>query len=105
MKYLSYDNFTWENVMVFPANFRVKEITPSSRFILADHSLGKGSMIPLELYLNKNDHLNFIGKVFSIRNVEDKEQVSYEVEVTHPDLAEKARAMLKKFIDYLVKDL
>ena len=93
-----------ENVLVFPANFRVKDITLSSMLIQADQPLGKGSMIPLEMYLNENDHLNFTGKVFSIRNVEDKEQDSYEIEVTYPDLAEKDRAMLKKFINYLVTD-
>ncbi len=53
-------------------------------------------MIPLELYPNENDHLNFIGKVFSIRNVEDTEEASYEIEVTYPDLAGDDRAMLKK---------
>jgi PilZ domain len=93
-----------ENVLVFPANFRVKDITLSSMLIQADQPLEKGSMIPLELYLNENDHLNFIGKVFSSRNVENKEQVSYEIEVTYPDLAAQDRAMLKKFIDYLVTD-
>jgi hypothetical protein len=93
-----------ENVLVFPVNFIVKDITLSGMLIQADQPLGKGSMIPLELYLNENEHLDFIGKVFSSRNVEDKEQASYEIEVTYPDLAEKDRAMLKKFIDYLVTD-
>jgi hypothetical protein len=93
-----------ENVLVFPVNFTVKDITLSSMLIQADQPLGKGSRIPLELYLNENEHLDFIGKVFSSRNVEDKEQASYEIEVTYPDLAEKDRAMLKKFIDYLVTD-
>ena len=72
--------------------------------IQSDQTLLQGSLIPLELYLNENDHLNFIGKVFSSRNVEDNEQASYEIEVTYPDLALKDRAMLKKFIDYLVTD-
>jgi len=85
-----------ENVLVFPANFRVNDITLSSMLIQSDQPLLKGSMIPLELYLNENDHLNFTGKVFSCRNVEDKEQASYEIEVTYRDLAEKDRAMLKK---------
>jgi hypothetical protein len=93
-----------ENVLVFPANFKVKDMTLSSMRIQSDQPLLKGSMIPLELYLNENDHLNFIGNVFSSRNVEDKEQASYEIEVTYADLAEKDRAMLKKFIDYLVTD-
>lgn len=93
-----------ENVLVFPVNFIVKDISLSSMLIQADQPLGKGGMIPLELHLNENEHLDFIGKVFSSRNVEDKEQASYEIEVTYPDLAEKDRAMLKKFIDYLVND-
>jgi hypothetical protein len=72
--------------------------------IQSDQTLLQGSLIPLDLYLNENDHLNFIGKVFLSRNVEDNEQASYEIEVTYPDLALKGRAMLKKFIDYLVID-
>ena len=91
-----------EKVMVFPANFRVKDITLNSMLINSDQFLQKESMVPIELYLNDDDQLHFTGKVFSSRKIEDQESVTYEIEMTYADLSEKDRAMLKKFIDYLV---
>jgi hypothetical protein len=91
-----------EKVLSFPVNFQVKDITLSSMLIYSDQPLEKESMIPMELYLNDSNQLHFTGKIFSSRKVEDKEQDRYEIEVTYSDLPDKDRAMLKKFIDYLV---
>lgn len=93
-----------EQVLAFPTNFKVKDISLSSMLIQCDQFLGKDSTVPMELYLNENNQLNFIGKVFSCRKVVDKERAYYEIEVTYSDLADKDRALLKKFIDYLVTD-
>ena len=104
MQYLSYDNFILGKRLGFSRKSQSERHTLSSMPIQSDQTLLQGSLITLDLYLNENDHLNFIGKVFSSRNAEDNEQASYEIEVTYPDLALKDRAMLKKFIDYLVID-
>ena len=92
-----------EKVLVYPLNFKVKDMTLSSMTIYADQQLNKDSMIPMELSLD-NDQLNFPGKVISSRKVEDKGEVSYEIEVTYSDLSKQDRALLKKFIDYLVSE-
>jgi len=89
-------------VLFFPVNFKVKDITLSTMLIQSDQFLEKGAMVPMELYLNESDNLNYIGKVFSTRKVEEKGQSFYETELMYPDLANTDRAMLKKFIDYLV---
>ncbi len=91
-------------VLFYPANFNVKDITLSSMLIYSEQSLQIESMIPMELYLDDSSQLNFIGKVFSSRKMEDAEPVRYEIAVTYSDLPEKDRALLKKFIDYLVSD-
>ena len=91
-----------KKVLLFPANFKVKDITLNSMLIQSDQPLEKESMVPLELYLNKDDNLNFTGKVFSIRKVEDQVPAYYEIEMTYAGLGQNDRAMLKKFIDYLV---
>ncbi len=93
-----------QKVLFYPANFRVKDMTLSSMLIYSEQSLQKESMVPMELYLDDRSQLNFMGKVFSSRKMEDAGPVRYEIAVTYSDLPEKDRAMLKKFIDYLVSD-
>ncbi|MCK9419053.1 MAG: PilZ domain-containing protein [Nitrospirae bacterium] len=90
-----------EKIMVFPSNFRVKDITSGSMLIHSDQPLQKESMVPIELYLNEDDHLNLMGKVFSSRKMEDREPATYEIEMTYADLAEKDQALLQKIKDYL----
>lgn len=93
-----------EKVLAYPLNFKVKDISLSSMLIHSDQALDKESMIPMELYLDDRNQLNFVGKVFSSKKVEDMDQVRYEIEVTYPELSEQDRAQLKKFIDYLVSE-
>jgi hypothetical protein len=93
-----------EKVMIFPANFKVKDITLSSMLIQSDQPLEKESMVPVELYLNENDKLNFTGQVFSIRKTADSDPATYEIEMTYAGLGQNDRAMLKKLIDYLVQE-
>lgn len=92
-----------EKIMAYPANFKVKDITLNSMTIYSDQPLEKETLLPMELSLD-NNQLNFPGKVFSNKKVEDKDQVSYEIEVTYSELSKQDRALLKKFIDYLVSD-
>lgn len=93
-----------EHVMVFPTNFRVKDITLSSMLIHSDQPLRKDNVVPMELYLNDDNQLHFTGKVFSSRAITDGGQIYYAIEVTYSDLADKDRTMLKRFINYLVVD-
>ena len=92
-----------EKILAYPANFRVKDITLSSMTIYSDQPLSKDSVIPMELSFD-NNQLNFLGKVFSSKKVEDKDQGNYEIEVTYSELSKQDRALLKKFIDYLVSE-
>ena len=93
-----------ENILVYPLNFKVKDISLSGIMIHSDQPLKKESTIPMELFLDDSSQLHFIGKVFSNKKVEYMNQVHYEIEVTYADLSEKDRGLLKQFIDYLVSD-
>jgi hypothetical protein len=91
-----------EKVLSFPVNFRVKDISFSGMLIQCDQQLEIESAIPMELYLNEDNHLDFTGKVISCRKAEEKGQAYFDIVVTYSDLEDKGRATLKEFIDYLI---
>jgi Tfp pilus assembly protein PilZ len=90
-----------EQTLSFPAQFKVKEISLSGMLIQTDQMLELGSMIPMGLSLNADDHINFNGRVASFRTTEYQGQTHYEIGVEFSDLTEKDRALIKTFIDYL----
>lgn len=91
-----------EHVLVFPANFKVKDMSFSSILILSDEPLEREDIIPLKLSLDENRQLDFVGKVFSCREVKYNEHIYFEIEITYSDLKGKEREILKKFIAYLI---
>ncbi len=90
-----------EQTLSFPAQFKVKEISLSGMLIKTDQMLLQGSIIPMGLSLNADDHVTFNGRVASCRSTEQQEQTHYEIGVAFSDLTEKDRTLLKTFIDYL----
>jgi Tfp pilus assembly protein PilZ len=90
-----------EQTLSFPAQFKVKEISLSGMLIQTDQMLALGSMIPMGLSLNADDHVNFNGRVASCRTTEYQGQTHYEIGVEFSDLTEKDRVLIKTFIDYL----
>jgi hypothetical protein len=90
-----------EEVLVFPVNFMVKDISLSSMRIQCDQLLERESAIPMELYLSDENHLYFTGKVIACREVEENGQTWFDVEVIYSNLGDVGRATLKEFIDYL----
>ncbi len=90
-----------EQTLSFPAQFRVKEISLSGMLIRTDQMLALGSMIPMGLSLNADDHVNFNGRVASCRTTEYQGQTHYEIGVEFSDLTERDKALIKTFIDYL----
>ncbi len=90
-----------EQTLSFPAQFKVKEISLSGMLIRTDQMLVQGSVIPMGLSLNADDHVNFNGRVASCRSTELQGQTHYEIGVAFSDLTDKDRALIKTFIDYL----
>jgi hypothetical protein len=89
------------NIMSFPAQFLVKEISMVGMRIRTDQALRMQSMIPMELSLNTHSPVSFIGRVASCRMLIDQGHAHFEIGVEFSFLAEKAKTLLRGFIDYL----
>jgi hypothetical protein len=90
-----------EKTLSFPEQFKVKELSLSGMLIQTEQPLGIESMIPMELSLQADKPVNFIGRVASCRITEDKGLAHYGIGVEFKDLTDKDRMSLKTFIDYL----
>jgi c-di-GMP-binding flagellar brake protein YcgR len=92
-----------EEILSYPAQFKVNEISLSGMLIQTQQTLAIESMIPMRLSLNADNPVNFIGRVASCRMTGDKGQALYEIGVEFSDLTDKDRTFLRTFIDYLAK--
>ena len=88
-----------ENVLSYPAHFRVKTISLSGMLIQTDQTLGIESKVPMELSLNDGTTVNFIGRIVSCQMKEDKGQTNYEIGSEFIDLTDKDKTLLQTFID------
>jgi hypothetical protein len=93
-----------ESVLVFPVNFRVKDMSLSSMLIISDEPMEKGASVPINLYLDEDNKLDFTGKVFSCRKVKENYRDYFNIEVTYYDLKRKEREIMKEFIAYLISN-
>lgn len=93
-----------EKVLRFPANFKVREISISGCRIETDQKLERESIIPMTLSLKDDDTDHFNGRVASCLMIsKPSEEERYEIGVEFQDLAEKDKALVKDFIDYLME--
>ena len=90
-----------EQILSFPAQFQVKEISLSGMRIQTEQPLEMENMIPMDLSLHADKPVNFTGRVVSCRMTEDKGQAHYDIGVEFKDLTDNDRTLLKIFIDYL----
>jgi PilZ domain-containing protein len=91
-----------EKLLLYPEDFKVKDIDLGGMLILADQFLEKDSMVPMALQLDDKNNLDFIGQIFSCRKAEEKGQAFYAIQVTFSGLRDRDRDLLKTFISYLV---
>jgi hypothetical protein len=89
------------NMMSFPAQFVVKEISMVGMRIRTDQALRMQSMIPMELSLNTHSPVSFIGRVASCRMLIDQGHAHFEIGVEFQNLTSKAKTLLRGFIEYL----
>ena len=88
-----------ENILRYPAHFRVKTISLSGMLIQTDQALGIESKVPMELSLNDGTTVNFIGLIVSCQMKEDKGQTYYDIGSEFTDLTETDKTLLQTFID------
>ncbi len=90
-----------ETILSHSAQFRVKKISLSGMLIQSEQALEINSMIPMGLSLNADDPANFIGRIVTCQMTSDNGRALYEMGVEFSDLTDKARTLLKTFIDDL----
>jgi len=90
-----------EKILTFPLQFTVKTISLGGMLIQTEQLLAINSMIPMELSLNSEDTVTFIGRVASCAMTEQLGQKNYDIGVEFTGLEEKGKTLLKTFVDYL----
>jgi PilZ domain len=88
-----------ENILSYPANFNVKTISLCGMLIQTDQALGIESKVPMELSLNDDTSVNFIGRIVSCHIKENKEQTYYDIGLEFTDLTDKDKTLFQTFID------
>ena len=88
-----------KHILSYPANFNVKTISLSGMLIQTDQALGIDSNIPMELSLNDDTSVNFIGRIVSCHMKENKEQTHYDIGLEFANLTDKDKTLLQTFID------
>jgi hypothetical protein len=89
-----------QNILTYPAQFKVLEISLSGMRIKSEQPLKIDEMIPMELSLNTDTPVNFIGRVASLLSLDDGHDF-YEIGIAFNNLTDKDKMKLKAFIDYL----
>jgi hypothetical protein len=90
-----------ENVLSYPAQFKVRLISLSGMLIQTEHPLEVESRLPMGLSLHDDNRVSLTGRVVTCQKKEDGGRTYYEIGVEFVDVAEKDKVALKAFTDNL----
>ena len=90
-----------ENVLSYPAQFKVRTISLSGMLIQTDHPLEMESRLPMGLSLHDDNPVDLIGRVVSCQMKEEGGHTYYEIGVEFVDVAENDKMLLKAWTDNL----
>ena len=90
-----------ENVLSYPAQFKVKLISLSGMLIQTEHPLEINSRLPMGLSLHDDNRVNLTGRVVTCQKKEEGGRTYYEIGVEFVDVAEKDKLLLKAWTDNL----
>jgi Tfp pilus assembly protein PilZ len=90
-----------EKILSYPLQFKVKLISLGGMLIQTEQAVEINSKIPMELSLNADNAVTFIGRVASCAMTEHSGQTNYDIGVEFTDLADEDTTLLKTFIVYL----
>jgi hypothetical protein len=88
-----------ENILCYPAHFKVKTISLSGMLIQTEQALVIESKVPIGLSLHDGTSVNFVGRVVSCQMKEIKGQTHYDIGSEFIDLTDKDKMLLHAFID------
>jgi len=92
-----------EEILSYPLQFKVSSISLGGMLIQTRQSVEINSNIPMELSLNADKAVTFIGRTVSCTMTENMGQTNYDIRVEFTDLMDKDKTSLETFIDYLAK--
>jgi Tfp pilus assembly protein PilZ len=93
-----------EEILSYPLQFKVKLISLGGILIQSQQSVEINSTIPMELSLNADKAVTFIGRAVSCTMMEIAEQTYYDIGVEFTNLTDKDKTSLKTFIDFLAEN-
>jgi hypothetical protein len=87
-----------ENVLSYPAQFKVRTISLCGMLIQTDLPLETESRFPMGLSLHGDNPVNLVGRVASCQMMDEAGRTHYEIGVEFMDVMEKDKMLLKTFI-------
>lgn len=94
-----HNNGPLENILCYPADFKVKTISLSGMLIRTDQALEIESRVPMGLPLYDGTTVNFTGRIVTCQRKEAGGQTYYDIGSEFIDLTDKNITLLQTFID------
>ena len=86
-------------VLIYPDNYKVKTISLGGMLIECLQNFEIESRIPMEMSVNDDNTLKFVGRVASSQVIDKEGQKQYHIGIEFLDLTEKDRKVISSFID------
>jgi hypothetical protein len=90
-----------QHILSYPLQFKVRSISLGGMLIQTQQSVDVNSTIPMELALNADKSVTFVGRTIACNMTEIAGQANCDIRVEFTDLSEEGKTLLKAFIDYL----
>jgi len=87
-----------EQILSYPAHFRVKSISLGGMLIEMEQALEAESTVPMEMALNDGTSVKVIARISSCQLKKNEGSAHYEIVSEFIDLADKDQVALKRFI-------
>jgi hypothetical protein len=93
-----------EKILSYPLQFKVRSISLSGMLIQTQQSVEINNTIPMELSLNADKAVTFVGRTIACNMTEIAGQANYDIRVEFTELTDKDKTLLNEFIDLLAKN-
>jgi Tfp pilus assembly protein PilZ len=92
-----------KHTLSYPLQFKVRSVSLGGMLIQTQQPVEINSAIPMELSLNADQAVIFVGRTIACTMTEIAGRANYDIGVEFADLTDKDKAQLKTFIDYLAE--
>jgi c-di-GMP-binding flagellar brake protein YcgR len=88
-----------EAILNYHGSYKVKNISLGGMLIESEHLLEIESKLPMEMILNEESSIKFLGRIINCLLVKDKDIEHYDIRVEFVEMSEKDKEILVKFIN------